>query len=337
MLDYLGNYELKLILIFYTFWVLMVFSSSYNKSSKLMFYTGAFLRLSIPCYFFKKRKKSLVALSDSNHQTIEKRISYYLKQDTRFITPDNAKLIGDFKKEKPSAYYYDLKQYLYYFPGDLKFNHRFGDETYLEDYPYIVKARPIDGDNKHAILMNLDKHRHFQFVDDPYSYRQKKDMLVWRGAAYQEHRREFMQAFHNHPRCEIGQTNKPAEDVAWQKEKLTIDEQLQYKFILSIEGNDVATSLKWSMSSNSLCFMVKPKFETWFMEGKLVSGVHYVELKEDYSDLDEKMDYYLAHPEQAEMIIKNAHKFIAQFQDPKVEDTISILLLQRYFELSGQL
>lgn len=337
MLSSPGYFEIVSYLINIILWVLMVFSSSYNKTSKLMFYTGAFLRLSMPCYFFKKRKKRVMSFSRTNTQEIESRICYYLKQDTPFLLPDNAKLIAGFKKEKPSAYYYDLKQYLYYFPGYLKFNHRFGDETYLEDYPYIVKARPIEGDNKHAILMNLDKHRHFQFVKDPYSFRQKKDMLVWRGAAYQEHRRDFMKAFHDHPRCEIGQTNKPAEDVVWQKEKLTIDEQLKYKFILSIEGNDVATSLKWSMSSNSLCFMVKPKFETWFMEGKLVSGVHYVELKEDYSDLDEKMDYYLAHPEQAEMIIKNAHQFIAQFQNPKVEDAISILLLQRYFELSGQL
>ena len=73
-------------------------------------------------------------------------------------------------------------------------------------------------------------------------------------------------------------------------------EQLQNKFILCIEGNDVASNLKWAMSSNSLVFMTKkPKFETWFMEGTLIPGHHYVEIKDDYSDMIEKMDYYLSH------------------------------------------
>ena len=51
---------------------------------------------------------------------------------------------------------------------------------------------------------------------------------------------------------------------------MTINEQLHYKFILCSEGNDVASNLKWVMSSNSIAVMPKPKFETWFMEGILV-------------------------------------------------------------------
>ena len=40
----------------------------------------------------------------------------------------------------------------------------------------------------------------------------------------------------------------------------------KHKFILCIEGNDVASNLKWVMSSNSVAVMPKPKFESWFME-----------------------------------------------------------------------
>ncbi|TOQ08578.1 glycosyl transferase family 90, partial [Vibrio parahaemolyticus] len=74
--------------------------------------------------------------------------------------------------------------------------------------------------------------------------------------------------------------------------------------ILSLEGMDVATNLKWIMSSNSLCFTPKLRYETWFMEGKLKAGVHFVQVKDDFSDLDEKMDYYLEHPDKAEEIIQ---------------------------------
>ena len=35
--------------------------------------------------------------------------------------------------------------------------------------------------------------------------------------------------------------------------------------------------------------MTPPRFETWFMEGRLVPDVHYVALAEDYSDLEAKL------------------------------------------------
>ena len=65
----------------------------------------------------------------------------------------------------------------------------------------------------------------------------------------------------------VGQVNKPETGGAFLRPKLSILEQLEYKFVLCLEGNDVATNLKWVMSSNSLAVMPKPRYETWFMEG----------------------------------------------------------------------
>ena len=42
------------------------------------------------------------------------------------------------------------------------------------------------------------------------------------------------------------------------------------------------------MSSNSVAVMPRPKYESWFMEGRLQPGVHYIEIKDDYSDLEPK-------------------------------------------------
>ena len=50
----------------------------------------------------------------------------------------------------------------------------------------------------------------------------------------------------------------------------------------------MSSNLKWIMSSNSIAVMPRPEFETWFMEGRLIPGVHYIEINRDYSDLDEK-------------------------------------------------
>jgi glycosyl transferase family 90 len=117
---------------------------------------------------------------------------------------------------------------------------------------------------------------------------------------------------------------------------MTIKEQLQHKFILAIEGNDVATSTKWIMSSNSLLFMRKPRVETWFMEGRLIPDYHYVMVADDYSDLESLVEYYIDHLEEAERIIKNCSQYVEQFNTPLVEDWLSLKVLEQYFEKSGQ-
>ena len=57
-------------------------------------------------------------------------------------------------------------------------------------------------------------------------------------------------------------------------------------------------------------------YETWFMEGKLKGNYHYIEIKDDYSDLEEKLNYYSEHTKEALDIINNAHTFISEFRDP---------------------
>jgi len=41
----------------------------------------------------------------------------------------------------------------------------------------------------------------------------------------------------------------------------SIAEQLKYKYIISLEGNDVGSSLKWVLLSQSVAFMKKPAVE----------------------------------------------------------------------------
>lgn len=126
------------------------------------------------------------------------------------------------------------------------------------------------------------------------------------------------------------------ENPDWAKPFISVEEQLKYKFILSIEGHDVATNLKWIMSSNSLCFMPTPKFETWFMEGKLIPNVHYVHVKDDYSDMIEKMDYYSNNENEALKIIENSKKWVEKFRNEKLEKTLSIKVLEHYFKATNQ-
>ena len=73
------------------------------------------------------------------------------------------------------------------------------------------------------------------------------------------------------------------------------------------------------------------------MEGTLIAGEHYVEVRDDYEDLVEKVEYYLRHPEDAEQIIHNFQMYYQQFTDLKKEHLIGLLVAKKYFALSGQL
>ena len=308
-----------------------------NKNTKLTYYFSNFIKQIVPHNYYKQKLKQL--LSCDMDEKILKRVNYYNKIQNNFTLPKDAITIENFiKNEKKKTYYFDLLEYLRYFDKELKISYLFGDITTVPKTPSFLKSRPIDGKNEKSILMKLNKIRHFIFVDDKRSFESKKNMLVWRGKCYTPQRQKFIQEFYNKEFCNVGQTNTKGEtNIPWQKEKMKLEEQLQYKFILAIEGNDVASNLKWVMSSNSLAFMPKPKYETWFMEGTLIPNYHYVLLKDDYSDLEEKVQYYASHIDEAKQIIKNAHNHVEQFKNKKEEDLISLLVLKKYFEQSGQL
>lgn len=106
---------------------------------------------------------------------------------------------------------------------------------------------------------------------------------------------------------------------------------------MALEGNDVASNLKWVMSSNSVAVMPRPTCETWFMEGKLIPNYHYIEIKPDFSDLEERLNYYIEHPEEAQQIVDHAHAYVTQFKDRKREKLISLLVLVKYFGMTGQI
>lgn len=153
------------------------------------------------------------------------------------------------------------------------------------------------------------------------------------GGVYQNHRIKFLEKYFLDSRCDLGHTGGIAAfNKAFYKPKVSIKEHLKHKFILSLEGNDVATNLKWIMSSNSIAIMPKPKFETWFMEGRLIGDLHYIEIDDDYNNVFDKIKFYKENPSKAKAIIKNANAYCKQFFDKKRENIISLLTLEKYFK-----
>jgi len=311
-----------------------------HKNNKAWYYVKNHLRYTFPRYgtYQNLLNKKLAGLKDFDAEYIKYRLNYYNKLDGQCELPESADALTGFKlKNHCKVYYFDAFEYVRYFSRNLKICPLFGDIVHVPEFPCITKSRPIDGDNKNSVIMKLEKVRHFLFLKDKKTFQEKKNVLVFRGKVRQPHRLRFMEMYYKkNDRLDIGQVNVTP-DAKYPAGRLTIAEHLDYKFILSLEGNDVASNLKWVMSSNSLAVMPKPKYETWFMEGTLIPNHHYVLIKDDYSDLEERMDYYINHPDEAQKIIDNAHEYVEQFKNKEREDLLNLLVLQKYFEQTGQL
>ena len=101
--------------------------------------------------------------------------------------------------------------------------------------------------------------------------------------------------------------------IDYVKNQMSVIEMLQYKYILSVQGNDKDSGLNWKLNSNSLILMTKPTVSSWLMETTLIPNVHYVLLKDDFSDLKEKFEWCEKNQEKCKQIIKNANTFMNQF------------------------
>ena len=321
------------------------FRSLIKGYQRISFFTGNFSRYFMPDVLFRAIYRfDVKRLSSKELEAIDRRVDYYARcGEGAKIDESEAVRVGDFHfpwkaKHKLTTYFFDLYECVRCFPDRCRFTYKFGDVDW--DFPTVTfaKARPITNGKSNTVLMPLNKVRHFRFITDPRRFRDKKDMMIFRNVVRCQPQRSLMlEKYIDHPMCDIGQINKDAADPRFIKPYVPMEEQLDYKFIASIEGHDVATNLKWVMSSNSVAVMPRPRIESWFMEGKLIPDYHYIEIKPDYSDLIEKLEYYIAHPEKAEAIIEHAHAYVDEFRDRERELLIARLTAARYFRLTGQL
>ncbi|MEM6463884.1 MAG: glycosyl transferase family 90 [Pseudomonadota bacterium] len=183
--------------------------------------------------------------------------------------------------------------------------------------------------------MKLDKLRHFSFPRDEIAFEDKKSAAVWRGGAHNPVRKELVLRYRGHPLFDVGFSDVQPTQADYGP-FLHPKEQMAYRYIISLEGVDVASNLKWIMASNSLCLMPPPNYETWFMEGRLQPGIHYVQVAPDMHDLEDKLLFYERHPDDARAIIRNANDYVSQFLNAGMERVVSILVMYKYFVATGQ-
>ncbi len=312
-----------------------------GKNSKFAYYLRAYASMLVPSFVWRSQRERLLRQIEtrSDKDYIHQRIDYYCRLTDKRLLPDTALRIQEQPiPRKQKVYYFDSREVTRYFNPSLRWALLPGDIVHVPEIPSIVKSRPLTGDLRNSTLLKMDKVRHFIFVRDIMSWVDKRPQAIFRGKVPgKQSRIDFMQRYFGSAICDCGDVSKPGTiHPEWQTEKKTIREHLEYRYIMALEGNDVASNLKWVMSSNSIAVMPRPTCETWFMEGTLIPNYHYIEIKPDYSDLEERLDYYNHHPQEAERIIANAHAYVEAFRDAHRERLIALGVMDKYLRMTNE-
>jgi hypothetical protein len=224
--------------------------------------------------------------------------------------------------------------------------------------PTMVKSRLIHNNTNYSILTKMNCIRHFDNLQnlkkEDISFEEKKNSLIWRGSTtgygfennipYRTTSRQtLIEKYCNQESLEndidVGLTkitqgaiNKQDYYKKFLKPTMSRKELLTYKYILSVEGNDVATNLKWILCSNSLLLMPKPQCESWIMESHLFPYVHYVPVKDDFSDLQRQLIWCKRNKKKCKEIIKNANQYMKPFLNKKNENKVMKGVLEHYLK-----
>ncbi len=275
------------------------------------------------------------------------RIKYYLGTNlinNNFNIDDKLQNINNLQKNE--LYDIPLKNLLINTNNQTK-NFKFisGDVTIKTDTLTFCKNRAadyIDG----VILRCLNFNRHWGYYynkpkDIP--FKEKKEIIFWRGTTTGEPKNKggnrfdlITKWFDKNKNIDIGFSNICQNKDAYKKYvKGTCDipNFLKHKYILSIEGNDKDSGLQWKLNSNSVVLMTKPRITTWLMETTLEPNYHYVLLKDDFSDLEEKLNWCNNNQQKCIDIVKNANKFMSQFSNNDNELKLEIDVINNYFKL----
>lgn len=315
-----------------------------GKNSKAAYYMQAALRDMLPdrLYAMRLNRELERCAAMYNRDYIADRVDYYCKLSRPVTLGSDSEPIGALqRKGNPSTYYYDSREALQWFNPELRWHYLFGDIRDIPAEPTVVKSRALGTDNSNSVLLKLDRCRHFVYINDHLQPEEKEDRAIFRGhIGTRENRALFCRMYADNPRVDAADTLPGATEghkhTSQMKPMMSFYEHLRFRYIMALEGNDVASNLKWIMSSRSAAVMPKPTCETWFMEGRLVGGVHYVEIRPDFSDLEEKMDHYSNHLDELRTIVDNANRYVAQFRDTRRERYIALLVMQKYFKMTNQ-
>jgi len=197
-------------------------------------------------------------------------------------------------------------------------------------------------DNSGVIVFSYKLSRHwggYYNSIDKLPFEKKINKVIWRGTTTGDpnkkaNRYTLVTKYFYNKNVNIG-FSKVAQHKqkynSYLKGNISMPVMRTYKYIISVEGNDKDSGINWKLASNSVVLMARPRYVSWLMESELIPNYHYVLLKDDFSDLIEKVEWCNNNQDKCKEIIKNAHKFMDQFKDLNEQKKIENEVLRIYF------
>jgi hypothetical protein len=87
------------------------------------------------------------------------------------------------------------------------------------------------------------------------------------------------------------------------KQEVSLEEMLQFQYLVAPDGNTFARSLNTALASDSIVIRPKSQWRT-FVDLMLTPGQHYIEVADDVSDLVATVKHFLRNPGEANFLLQ---------------------------------
>lgn len=103
--------------------------------------------------------------------------------------------------------------------------------------------------------------------------------------------------------------------------ELSIEDQLQQRFLLDVDGSSQSTRLYWALLSNSVVLKQDTRCCNWYSD-LLRPRVHLIRVRRDLADLPRQIRQLLLRPSLARSVARRGQRFASLQQDLDSDDRI---------------
>jgi hypothetical protein len=148
----------------------------------------------------------------------------------------------------------------------------------------------------------------------------KTPQVVWRGAKWTnlEVREALLNVTEGKPWADVAEINWKAKD-----NMITTEELCDYMFLAHTEGQSWSGRLKYLLNCNSLSIIHDLEWRTHYYHLLVPDGPeqNYISVKQDFSNLEQKVEWLLDHPDHAQRVVDNAMEtFRRRYTTPAASD-----------------
>jgi hypothetical protein len=169
------------------------------------------------------------------------------------------------------------------------------DPYYTADEKFLIHKTEIDSAN--------------------FKWDNKKNMCVWRGNVKNGYNTNFFNNKLNFNQRQLFvklYNEKKINNMNYENKELSIFDQINYKYILDIDGwANTWDATIWKLYSGSVLLKVQSVWRQWYYN-ELKEWIHYVPIKNDLSDLNQKIEWCISNDDKCKVIVENARNFVIE-------------------------